>query len=55
MPKIPKKAKSSNVLKFSFTETLRGTGNRNNNIVNSISILISSILLKGLKKINSEQ
>ena len=34
---------------------LRGRGNPYNNIVNSISILITTILLKDLKKFNSEQ
>ena len=48
MPKIKKKTKSKNVLKFSFTKTLSQAGNENLMLINSQTLLDTYTLYVGI-------
>ena len=48
MPKIQKKTKSNNVLKFSFTKTLSQAGNENLMLINSHTLLDPYTLYVGI-------
>ena len=48
MPKIQKKTKSNNVLKFSFTKTLSQAGNENLMLINSHTLLDTYTLYVGI-------